>query len=113
MKERHEALRKRAAELPKDGWTVGRTDLRSWDHNGMPEHYAYPPTGDGRVKFSGIDHVDALRKALQYAEKQNRQPRKADTPPLTAWDRKFIKLCEEIVAGEAKQKRNKQPKEKA
>lgn len=67
------SLRERAAELPKDGWTVGRTDLRSWDHNGMPEHYAYPPTGQARVKFNGIDHVDALRKALRHAEKQNKQ----------------------------------------
>lgn len=101
-------LRKRAAELSKDGWTVGRTDLRSWDHNGMPEHYAYPPTGTERVKFNGIDHADALRKALRHAELKNDQLKEAGMSPQARSDRKFIKLCDKIVTGESLQHAEKQ-----
>lgn len=62
---------KRAAALPRTGWFVGRTDMHSYV-NGKYVHYAYPPDDGPRVAFRGSPTA-ALRKAVMYAEKQNKR----------------------------------------
>lgn len=63
----------RANALSREGWYVGRTDLVSYTVDGNPIHYAYPPKDGERVCFYGVSPTAALRKAVLYAEKQNRK----------------------------------------
>ena len=42
-----------------DSWYVGRTDMQSYNSDGVPEHYAYGP-GVLRVRFLGDDGDEAL-----------------------------------------------------
>ena len=59
-----------------DGWFVGRTDMYSYLDGGYV-HYAYSPincTPQVRVGFRGCP-VSALRKAVRFAERMNRQER--------------------------------------
>ena len=52
-------------------WSVGRTDMISFDGEGGVVHYAYPPDeGTERVPFYG-DCVTALRAAVKFAEAMN------------------------------------------
>ena len=60
-----------------DGWFVGRTDMYSYLCDGGYVHYAYSPincTPQVRVGFRGCP-VSALRKAVRFAERMNRQER--------------------------------------
>ena len=59
-----------------DGWFVGCTDMYSYLDGGYV-HYAYSPincTPQVRVGFRGCP-VSALRKAVRFAERMNRQER--------------------------------------
>lgn len=57
------------------GWIVGRTDMYSF-LGGNYVHYAYPPDKIGvRFGFLGSP-TGALRKAVLYAEKMNKEKRK-------------------------------------
>lgn len=60
----------RAAALPPEGWTVGRTDMRSYLADGGYVHYAYSPNARTRVLFRG-GPTTALRRAVRFAERMN------------------------------------------
>lgn len=52
-----------------NSWYVGRTDMQSYNSDGVPEHYAYGPyVGRAvlRVRFLGADGDEALEKAIAF-----------------------------------------------
>ena len=62
-------LRAEALRLRLQPWSVGRTDLASYDfHWGIIEHFAYGPDGQQK-QFLGRS---ALRSAVKYAQRMNR-----------------------------------------
>jgi len=60
---------RRANALPRNetSWSVGRTDIRSYDMEGRYVHYVYPPDVEKRERIA----FRSLRGAVLCAERMN------------------------------------------
>lgn len=77
-----ERLLKKATDLTQgEGWYVGRIDIRGFTIDGVPQHYAYPPSDskgpDFRIRFIASTPNKALEQAVKFCEMMNSNPKKS------------------------------------